>query len=76
MKNKIITISFIVVLFGLFFTNLIVKDIDVSISERRKLAKFPEFSMKNILDGINSRLNEAEEQISELEDRIVEVTIA
>ena len=37
MKNKIITISFIVVLFGLFFTNLIVKDIDVSISERRKL---------------------------------------
>lgn len=51
MKNKIITISFIVVLFGLFFTNLIVKDIDVSISERRKLAKFPEFSMKNILDG-------------------------
>jgi len=32
--------------------------------------------MKNILDGINSRLNEAEEQISELEDRIVEVTIA
>ena len=32
--------------------------------------------MKNVLDGINSRLNEAEEQISELEDRIVEVTIA
>lgn len=51
MKNKIITISFIIVLFGLFFTNLIVKDIDISISERRKLAKFPEFSMKNIFNG-------------------------
>ena len=30
--------------------------------------------MKNTLEGINSRLNEAEEWISELEDRVVETT--
>ena len=28
--------------------------------------------MKNTLEGINSRITEAEEQISELEDRMVE----
>ena len=30
--------------------------------------------MKNTLEGINSRLNKAEEWISELEDRVVEIT--
>ena len=30
--------------------------------------------IKNILEGINSRITEAEEQISELEDRMVEIT--
>ena len=30
--------------------------------------------MKNILEGINSRLTEAEERISDLEDRMVEIT--
>ena len=32
--------------------------------------------MKNTVEGINSRINEAEEQISELEDRLVEITAA
>ena len=32
--------------------------------------------MKNILEGINSRITEAEEQISDLEDRMVEFTAA
>ena len=32
--------------------------------------------IKNILEGINSRITEAEEQISELEDRMVEITVA
>ena len=32
--------------------------------------------MKNTLEGINSRINEAEEWISELEDRLVEITAA
>ena len=30
--------------------------------------------MKNTLEGINSRITEAEEWISELEDRMVEIT--
>ena len=32
--------------------------------------------MKNILEGINSRITEAEEWINELEDRMVEITKA
>ena len=30
--------------------------------------------MKNTLEGINSRLNDTEEWISELEDKVVEIT--
>ena len=30
--------------------------------------------MKTTLEGINSRITEAEEQISELEDKMVEIT--
>ena len=30
--------------------------------------------IKNILEGVNSRISEAEEQISELEDKMVETT--
>ena len=32
--------------------------------------------MKNTLEGINSRITEAEEHISDLEDRMVEFTAA
>ena len=31
---------------------------------------------KNALEGISSRITEAEEQISDLEDRMVEITVA
>ena len=31
-------------------------------------------AVKNTLEGLNSRINEAEEQISELEGRLVEIT--
>ena len=31
--------------------------------------------IKNILEGINSRISEAEEHFSELEDKIVEITV-
>ena len=30
--------------------------------------------VKNMLEGINSRITESEEQISELEDKMVEIT--
>ena len=32
--------------------------------------------IKNSLEGIHSRITEAEEQISDLEDKIVEITTA
>ena len=32
--------------------------------------------IKNSLEGINNRINEAEEQISNLEDKIMEITTA
>ena len=32
--------------------------------------------IKNSLEGINSRITEAEEQINDLEDKIVEITTA
>ena len=32
--------------------------------------------MKNTLEGINIRINEAEKWISELEDRLMEITVA
>ena len=32
--------------------------------------------MKNTREGINSRLNDSEEQINELEDRVAEITAA
>ena len=33
-------------------------------------------NMKSKLEGINSRLNDTEEQINQLEDRVVEITEA
>ena len=35
---------------------------------------FPHLFAKNTLEGINSRISEAEERISELEDKMVEIT--
>ena len=37
---------------------------------------FRSTEIKNSLEGINSRITEAEEWISDLEDKIVEITIA
>ena len=39
-----------------------------------KTQKNKETEMNNILEGINSRIIEAEEQINDLEDRMVEIT--
>ena len=44
MKNKIITILFIAIIFGIFVGSIFLKDIEISNFERRKLASFPEIS--------------------------------
>ena len=36
--------------------------------------KYKQTEMNNTLEGINSRITEAEEWISDLEDRMVEIT--
>jgi len=50
-KNKILVISFFLVLFGFFIAFFITKDATLSISERRKLASFPKASIQSIFSG-------------------------
>ena len=50
-KNIIITIGFVVIIMAIFLINIIVKDEQISITERRKLAQFPELSISKILNG-------------------------
>ena len=50
-KNIIITIGFVVILIGVFLTNIIAKDKQISTTERRKLAQLPEISVSKIING-------------------------
>ena len=43
-------------------------------SEEQRVMNNTITEIKNILEGTNSRINEAEEHISELKDRMVEIT--
>lgn len=47
MKNKIITITFIIYLFFFSILGIILKDKEISTTERRKLASFPEFTLNS-----------------------------
>lgn len=49
-KDSTITVIFIIMIFSVFLANLIVKDKDISETERRKLASFPEITKENITD--------------------------
>ena len=51
MKEKILSISFVCFLTFFLFLNILIKDTDISDSERRKLKKFPQISVENIMDG-------------------------
>ena len=50
-KNIIITIGFAMILFMVFFANIVDKDKIISTSERRKLAQFPEITISKIVNG-------------------------
>ncbi|MEG1146836.1 MAG: hypothetical protein RSE21_05330 [Bacilli bacterium] len=50
MKNKILTISFVLFLFLFLIMNFTTKDIEISKNERRNLTQLPKISIKNILD--------------------------
>lgn len=51
LKNKVVSILFIVVLFGFFLINVFSKKEDISLAERRKLQQFPEVSLKKVFNG-------------------------
>lgn len=51
MKEKIITIGFVVILLGVFLGNIIKQDESISVSERRKLAQFPQITLQKLLDA-------------------------
>lgn len=50
-KNKIITIGFAIILITVFIINIAIKDKTISTTERRKLAQFPEITVKKLLNG-------------------------
>lgn len=51
LNNFIVTFIFITIIIGIFVLNLIEQDKNISITERRKLAQFPEFSLEKLLNG-------------------------
>ena len=51
MKNKIITISFLVIVFGIFIANVVKPVQELSYSERRRLAQPPAFTVERVFDG-------------------------
>ena len=66
-KNRIITIGFVVILAIVFVANIIAEDKVISTSERRKLAQFPEIKFSEILNG-----NVIEDWEKYVEDQFVE----
>lgn len=51
MKEKILSISFVLVIFFFFLLNIFTKDSKLSYTERRKLTQFPKISTKSIMNG-------------------------
>ena len=45
MKNKIITITFLIYIVSFSILGIIIKDKEISVSERRNLSKFPEYTL-------------------------------
>lgn len=51
MKNKVLSVLFVMIIFSLFLLGIVMKDQEVSFSERRKLAKFPNIEIGTVMDG-------------------------
>lgn len=50
-KNVVIAIGFVVILMLMFLANIVKQDQAISIAERRKLAQFPEITLKKVISG-------------------------
>jgi len=51
LKNIVVTISFLFIIIVVLIANLIKKDNEISLAERRKLQQLPEFSVQEIFKG-------------------------
>lgn len=51
LKNIVVTIVFLFIIITSFFINILKTDTKISISERRKLEQFPEFTTKKLFNG-------------------------
>lgn len=54
-KDIVVTIIFLFTIIVLFLINIIKKDTDISVAERRKLATMPELTTKSLFDGTYSK---------------------
>lgn len=50
-KNIVVTLVFLCTIMGLAIANILKQDTEISISERRKLERFPNFSISKLFDG-------------------------
>ena len=50
-KNIVVTVTFFVIIFGIFIVNIVKEPEEISKSERRKLAQFPKISVENIMNA-------------------------
>ena len=57
-KDIVVTIIFLFTIISLFLINVIKKDTDISIAERRKLATMPELTTKSLFDVANTIANQ------------------
>ncbi|NLJ95567.1 MAG: hypothetical protein GX321_00310 [Clostridiales bacterium] len=51
LKNYIMAVAFICIIYGLMFINLLIPDADVSYAERRRLRQIPTYSMDSLIRG-------------------------
>lgn len=51
MKAKVTILLFLLMIYGLSITNLVIKDQELSLEERRHLKQLPQISISNIIDG-------------------------
>ena len=50
-KDIVVTLVFLFTIISLFLINVIIKDTDISIAERRKLSTMPELTTNSLFDG-------------------------
>ncbi|WP_312831909.1 DHHW family protein [Sedimentibacter saalensis] len=50
-KNIVVIVSFIIIIWGFMFANILIPDNEFSFSERRRLITFPNYSLQKLLSG-------------------------